>query len=540
MKLMRPMLVCAAFVALCLSPPAVAEPRARDAHRDLSDITVAQLHRLYARRELKVVDVVSWHLARIAALNPRYRAYVRIYGPEALRRAAWEDRQWGAKRARALLWGVPIVIKDNTAIRDHPLTNGWEGYALAKAPMIARRDATVVRRLRAAGAIILGHSNMPDFARSDTTVSSLGGRTGNAYDIDFSPGGSSGGSAVAVALGMAVIGQGSDTGNSIRNPASNNGLVGVVPTRGLVSTAGVHPYDWLRDNTGPLARTVTDAAIALDAMAGRDPLDPRTEARRRPAGDSFLAALKPGALKGRRFGVPRFILEGSPTLRPMPNYWNRGVSPETRSMFMAAVEQLRAAGATVVIDEQLMPESFDGLAKAIQTRPYRADGVDRFLARYAPARLGSIKRYEQTTGRPYPMDLLADGEPQARFADGRLAYERRLESLRRAYRETMRRYRLDGLVYPALQVPPNDERLKLPADYPSDGPYSATSWVNLLGLPAVVLPAGRYANGLPFGLEISAPRWRDAALLSYAYAYERSARLQKPPALAGFQRSALP
>ena len=143
--------------------------------------------------------------------------------------------------------------------------------------LVAPRDATVVAKLKAAGAIIIGHTNMPDFANSDTNRSSSFGRTGNAYDVRFSPGGSSGGTVTAVAANMAVLGTGTDTGNSIRMPAATSALIGVYPTRGLVSTAGIAPLDWLLDNTGPIARNVTDAAIALSVMAGPDPLDARTE-----------------------------------------------------------------------------------------------------------------------------------------------------------------------------------------------------------------------------------------------------------------------
>jgi Asp-tRNA(Asn)/Glu-tRNA(Gln) amidotransferase A subunit family amidase len=204
---------------------------------------------------------------------------------------------------------------------------------------------------------------MPDLGKSDTNVSTLGGRTGNAYNINFSPGGSSGGIATALALNLAVIGQGTDTGNSIRNPASTSSLVGVLPTHGLISVAGIHPYDTLLDNTGPMSRTVTDAAIALDAMSGADPDDPRT-ARSVPhkLNVSYKTFLKSGALKGRRFGVPKFILDGAPSIYPNPTFQHRGVSPTTRVLFMQAVEKLRAAGATVVFADDILPEEFARIA----------------------------------------------------------------------------------------------------------------------------------------------------------------------------------
>ena len=191
----------------------------------------------------------------------------------------------------------------------------------------------MVAKFKAAGAIIVGHANMPDLANSDTNRSSSFGRTGNAYDVRFSPGGSSGGTVTAVAANMAVLGNGTDTGNSIRMPAATSALVGVFPTRGLVSIAGIAPLDWLLDNTGPIARTATDAAIALAVMAGEDPLDPRTvgspgDAQRPP----YEPYLKADALKGKRFGVPAFILAGD----GIPFHGIPAGAPE------AAAEKLRA------------------------------------------------------------------------------------------------------------------------------------------------------------------------------------------------------
>src|SRR6202020_3418283 len=166
-------------------------------------------------------------------------------------------------------------------------------------------------KLKAAGAIILGQTNMPDFAASDTTRSTVYGRTGNAYDVRFSPGGSSGGTVTAVTSNYALLGNGTDTGNSIRMPAATSALIGVFPTRGLVSIAGIAPLDWLLDNTGPIARTVTDAAIALSVMVGEDPMDPPTVGSPAKAqAGPYTQYLKPDALKGKRFGVPVCVLQG--------------------------------------------------------------------------------------------------------------------------------------------------------------------------------------------------------------------------------------
>ena len=192
---------------------------------------------------------------------------------------------------------------------------------------------------------------MPDLANSDTNRSTSFGRTGNAYDVRFSPGGSSGGTVTAVAANFAVLGNGTDTGNSIRMPAATSALVGVFPTRGLVSIAGIAPLDWLLDNTGPIARNATDAAIALSVMAGDDPLDPRTKEAPANARGPFEPGLKTDSLKGKRFGVPAFVLAGDgipfhgipPTVpeaaaEKLRVAANTPLRPETREMFMKAVE----------------------------------------------------------------------------------------------------------------------------------------------------------------------------------------------------------
>src|SRR4051812_13529246 len=321
--------------------------------RDLLDVTVPQLQRFYADRKYTVTQVVRWHLDRIDRYNGVYGAIETVFRGEALAEAAREDadaaRAGGATRGP--LWGVPVVIKANTSIKGHVTTAGWQGFTRAGHELIAPRDATVVEKFKAAGAIIVGHANMPDLANSDTNRSSSFGRTGNAYDVRFSPGGSSGGVVTAVAANMAVLGNGTDTGNSIRMPAATSALVGVFPTRGLVSIAGIAPLDWLLDNTGPIARTVTDAAIALSVMAGEDPLDARTagSARFAPQPAEYQQRLQANALKGKRFAVPAFVLAGSgvpfhgipagvaeAAADKLRSAANVPLRPETRAMFMKA------------------------------------------------------------------------------------------------------------------------------------------------------------------------------------------------------------
>jgi amidase len=311
MTLLRRVALLSSACCLAWCCAALAAPSAMD--RDLLEVTIPTLHRYYAQHRYTVTQVVRWHLQRIQRYNGNYRAVETILQAQALAAAAQEDAQPVASPARrAALWGVPIVVKANTSIQGQVTTDGWSGFTIAGHELIAPRDASVVQRLRAAGAIIIGHTNMPDFANSDTNRSSSFGRTGNAYDVRFSPGGSSGGTVTAVTSNMAVLGNGTDTGNSIRMPSATSAVIGVFPTRGLVSIAGIAPLDWLLDNTGPIARTVTDAAIALSVMAGEDALDARTigsAANAQPA--PYTHYLRTDALKGKRLGVPAFILNGA-------------------------------------------------------------------------------------------------------------------------------------------------------------------------------------------------------------------------------------
>jgi Asp-tRNA(Asn)/Glu-tRNA(Gln) amidotransferase A subunit family amidase len=396
---------------------------------------------------------------------------------------------------------------------------------------------------------------MPDLANSDTNRSSSFGRTGNAYDVRFSPGGSSGGVVTAVAANMAVLGNGTDTGNSIRMPAATSALVGVFPTRGLVSIAGIAPLDWLLDNTGPIARTVTDAAIALAVMAGKDSLDPATLL----APDSVRVTtegMATASLKGKRFGVPAFIMAGSgipfhgipagvperaaDSIRAAANMTLRD---DTRAMFMKAVAALRAAGAEVVISDSILPPSFAKLASRVSTYAYMRDGTDRFLATFGPAAYHSAAQYEQVVGAPLFVSSIGV-EDHFRYMPGARLEQRVLDTDAEAVRNyqaprramlaeyvaTLDRMKLDGFVYPAIQMSPPDE--SMPQDgRVSEGPHSATSWVNMIGVPAVVVYAGSYASGLPFGLELSARPWRDRELMGMAHAWEQATPRRTRPTL---------
>jgi len=551
-----------ALAAACGSPPppaattTVSTTSTIDA--DLLEVSVPQLQAFYAARTYTVTQVVQWHLARSAKYNGIYRAIETGLEQDALALAARLDADAaGGAITRGPLWGVPVVVKANTSLAGQVTTAGWSGFTRAGHELVAPRDATVAAKLRAAGAVIVGITNMPDFANSDTNRSSSFGRTGNAYDVRFSPGGSSGGTVTAVAANMAVLGNGTDTGNSIRMPAATSALVGLYPTRGLVSISGIAPLDWLLDNTGPISRTVTDAAIALSVMAGPDPLDARTEGSAALAqAGPYTQYLKADALRGKRFGVPAFILAGTgipfhglhasipesvaareQAQAAMP------LRPETRAAFMTALDALRALGATVVIDDTILPASFARIASRVGTYPYVRQGTEQFLAQFGPAEYRSVGAYAAAVGAPFSPITAGDDRhigtiagipvPHRRLDTDPQAEANYLGPRRRtlaAYLEPLDRLQLDGYVYPAIQMPPPDETMPQDGGL-SGGPHSATSWVNMIGVPAVVVPGGWYAGGLPFGLEFSARPWKDGDLLGFAYAWEQATRHRRPPVL---------
>jgi amidase len=543
-------LLCVAVLAAALlaSAPACGaqsslDVKAANLDRDLMEISVPALEKLYTQHTYTVTEVTQWYIDRISRYDLIYRSILHLDVQGALQRAEQEDAE--PKRAtHGPLWGVPILIKANTSVKDWVTSAGWKGYMKHGEQLIAPRDTRVVQRLRDAGAIILGQTNMPDFAASDTNISTAGGRTGDAYDVRYSPGGSSGGTATALAANFAVVGTGTDTANSIRQPAANNSLVGMLPTRGLTSIAGIHPLDWLRDNTGPLARDVTSAAIALEVMQGEDPLDPWTAGSAKKAQPGpYTRYLKKDALKGKRFAVPWFILEGSPTVYGAgpdapPNAG--AVASETRAAFMKAIDQLRAAGATVLIDKDILPESFFVTVRSVDTRPYRREGVDNFLRDFGPPQYHSVAEYEAATHDTFPAFMIGGPRPgketgavpqklletdPERDANFYGPQRKALEE----YEAAREHWHLDGFVYPALQIPTYDETVPGAS---KAGPYSETGWVNRIGVPAISVPGGFYANGLPFGLEISGVRWKDGDLLGYAYAYEQATHNRRPPKLA--------
>jgi Asp-tRNA(Asn)/Glu-tRNA(Gln) amidotransferase A subunit family amidase len=292
-------------------------------------------------------------------------------------------------------------------------------------------------------------------------------------------------------------------------------------------------------------------------MAGEDPLDSRTAgsaAKAQPA--PYTQYLKTDALKGKRFGVPAFILHGAgipfqgihasvseKVAEDQRDASRLPLEPSTRAAFMNAIEGLRAAGATIVFDDSILPDSFAKTISRVGTLPYVREGTENFLKNYGPPQYHSAAEYEKAVGSPLPATIIggwsgADRRAEAPIPQVKIETDPNAEAnyfrpKRKALEEyyaTLERLHLDGYVYPATQMPPPDETMPQNGAI-SDGPHSDTGWVNMIGVPAVVVVGGFYPDGLPFGLEISGREWKDGDLLGYAYAYEQATKHRHPPVL---------
>lgn len=475
------------------------------------EASIASLHEALRAGRTSVVEIVQAHLDRIAAYDrrgPTLNALTAVH-PGALERARELDRILAATGQFAgPLHGIPVIVKDNFDTTDLPTTGGSASLSDALAP----EDAFMVARLREAGAVVLAKSNMAEFAFSplETVGSTLPGHTYNPYALNRVPAGSSGGTAAAVAASFGVVGLGTDTGNSIRGPASHTALVGIRPTLGLTSRQGIVPLYLERDVGGPMARSVEDAARLLDVLAGEDSRDPATDGVGVHIPSTYLDFLDSGALRGARLGVVLPIVE------------REGGDPEVRARFREALAALEGAGATVVelpevpVLERRVPlcSSFRrDLESYLATRPGLPQTLDAIIAggRFHP---GVEPRLRTLAG-----DSLG-GDPQrcSASADARATFREGLRSL-------LREQRLDALIHPTWANPP-----RLVGDLASPHGDNNQVLAPSSGFPAITVPMGWVDTGrLPVGLQFLGDAWSEPRLIALAYAYEQATRHRRPP-----------
>jgi amidase len=490
---------------------------------ELEELSVAQLQEGLRSGRWTARGLAEQYLARIDALDqrgPTLRAVLEP-NPDALAIAEEMDTERRSRGPRGPLHGIPVLIKDNIDTHDRMHTSAG---SLALADSIAPRDSSVVERLRAAGAVILGKTNLSEWAnfRGRGSISGWSGRGGqcrNPNVLDRTPSGSSSGSAASVAANLCAIAVGTETDGSITSPGSICGVVGIKPTVGLVSRAGIIPISHTQDTAGPMARCVADAAVLLAALSGEDPRDAATRGAGRHATD-YTRALDADGLRGLRLGIARKRYTGS----------HRAVD----ALFGAALAVLRERGAVLVDNVDLTTEDkLDDAENTVLTYEFKAD-------------LGA---YLATLGPDAPIKTLADliafndrnAERELRFfgqetmvrsqAKGPLTtpeYLRALARCRRAARTegidlVMAHHRLDAVVCPtstpgrAIDFANGD-----------GGGSDCTTPAAVAGYPHVTVPMGHVMN-LPVGLSFFGRAWSEAALIKAAYGYEQASRLRRPP-----------
>lgn len=482
-----------------------AAPAADRSAEDITEATIDGLQASMQEGRTSARDLAAAHLARIAAYDnagPALNAMIAL-NLRALDEAEALDRERRERGPRGPLHGIPIVIKDNYETVDLPTTGG----TLALAGFKTGRDAFQVKKLRDAGAVILGKTNLHELAAGIITISSLGGQTRNPYDPARTPGGSSGGSAAAVAAGFAVAGMASDTCGSIRIPAANNNLFGLRGTAGLSSRTGIIPLSHTQDIGGPLARTVTDLALMLDATVGEDPADEVTRAVAGRLTTTFRAALAADALRGRRIGVLKAYF---------------GTSPEDEEVSMlvrAALDAIKAQGAEIVeiqvpgLDEVVNQSSLINLE-------FKTD-LQHYLSQFPNAPVKSLQEildrglYHVALENTFKLRNAAVADPE----EIRKVAARR-ETAATLIRAAFEEHQLDAVAYPTLR------RRPVVVEEPQRGTNCQLSATT--GLPAMAMPAGFTTDGVPIGFELLGPAWSDQRLVAMAYAYEQAVKPRRP------------
>ncbi len=484
----------------------------------IEEATIAGIHAALSARVSTARQIVQAYLDRIAAYDrggPALNSILAL-NPNALAEADRLDAERSSGAPPGPLHGVPLVLKDNFNTADLPTTAGSDSLAGMRPPV----DAFVVARLRRAGAIILGKSNLHEFALSGTTVSSLGGQTLNPYDLTRTPGGSSGGTGAAVAANLALAGTGSDTVNSIRSPASANALLGIRPTRGLVSRAGIIPVSETQDAVGPIARTVADAARLLEVMAGHDPNDPATTPSLGQALPNYARLLGPDGLRGARLGLLTTLLGSD------------AIHHEVNHVIAAAMAALKSAGADLIEIEAPALDAGRLIAdNDVQIYEFKAM-LNGYLAGIpgAPAKSLAEVIASGRFHRPSLEKFLVSAEG---FADGRQQPEygerlQRNQRTRALLMSILADHQLDALIYP-LQ-----KRLVVPLGETQQADRNGIL-AAVTGFPAITVPAGfspptaTAPLGVPVGMDFLGKPWSEGRLIELAHGFERAAPVRRPP-----------
>lgn len=497
---------------------------------ELNEVTIDELQQKMKDGKTTSKAITQMYLKRIEAIDkkgPAINSVIEV-NPDALKIAEEMDKERKAGKLRGPMHGIPVLIKDNIDTADKMMTTAGAAALIGN---IASEDAFVVKQLRAAGAVLLGKTNLSEWAnfrssRSTSGWSSRGGQTRMPYILDRNPSGSSAGTGAAVAANLCVIGIGTETDGSITSPASINGLVGIKPTVGLVSRSGIIPISATQDTAGPMGRTVKDAAIFLSILAGIDPKDPITAESKGKAKADYTLGLDLNALKGKRIGVERSTF----TRR----------NEDVIALFKETVEFLKAQGATIIeVDLNSKINAAVGNAETEVLQFEFKDGVNKYLAT-ANAKVKNLtdviayNNANKDKTMPYfkQETLIACN---AREGLDSKAYKDALEKLvksRTVINDMMKENNLDALC--GVSNGPSSCIDNINGDYGTGFSFSGPAAT--AGYPHITLPMGMI-HGLPVGISFVAGAYQEAEVINIAYAFEQATKKREAPK---FITSAIP
>lgn len=456
---------------------------------ELPGLTLADAAQHVRQRKLSPVELTVATLARIADIDPKLNSFITVTADHAMRAARAAEQDIVGGRYRGPLHGIPVAVKDLFATKGIPTTNG----ARISKDAVPDHDAFVVQKLAVAGAVLVGKNNMHEFAFGSTTNNPHFGTCHNPWNLDHIPGGSSGGSGAAVAASLCFGSIGSDTGGSVRGPACQCGVVGIKPTYGLVSRAGVFPLSWSLDHAGPLAKTVTDTALLLQAIAGHDPADPSSASVEIP---DYAARLN-GDVRGLRVGVPR-------------EYFFERSTEEVEAFVRDAIRVLERLGATIV--EVSLPQIEHAATAGMTIISVEAAEIHAEWLRTRAEDYGDDVRPRVRLG------ALLRGTDYVRAQRMRTLVQQDFARVMAG---------VDVFVSPNNPVPP--PRI----DQPMITVRGKEIWVmalmpsltiphNLTGYPALTVPCGFATTGVPVGLQIVGRAFDETTVFRAAYAYEQA------------------
>ena len=484
------------------------------------EATVEDLQKAMRSGKTTSRTVTQQYLRRIESVDRGERGLRSVIevNPDALKIADAMDAERKAGKLRGPLHGIPVLVKDNIDTGDRMMTTAG---SLALVGNVAARDAFCVQRLRSAGAVILGKTNLSEWAnfrstKSSSGWSSRGGQTRNPYVLNRNPSGSSSGSGASVSANLCAVAVGTETDGSIIAPSSCCGIVGVKPTVGLVSRSGIIPISKTQDTAGPMARTVTDAAILLGALAGVDPDDPATLASQGRAAADYVSFLKPDALSGKRIGIEKRFLTG--------NHF-------VVELYREAISLMRSKGAETVEVELLRLTAGNAVGEGTVLQYEFKDGLDRYLGKAK----GKVKSLEElirfnTENKTAVMPWFKQETLENSQKRGGLDSVEYLDALKKTKAAgevidgLMRELKLDAIAGTSYGVPGCTDPIN--GDYGTGFYFCQPSAI--AGYPNVTVPMG-HVHGLPVGLSFIARAWEEGPLLSIAYAYEQASGKRKAP-----------